>query len=433
MIKKIVVENFLSIKNEAILDMQKGNERVFKENIILKNNLLKSSFIFGPNGAGKTNFELAIKRVRHILLNPTKDIDESLDYSPYIFDEMSQNIPTSVTVEFFNNENIEFKYYVQYNNERFVRETLHMSGEIIFDRVDNDVSISNVPIEKYEYDFSKLRKNISLIWFLQDLNNEIAAAVFTWFKNDLLFLNSSNLDRNSTNEFFASALQDINNDEEREYKFIKYLKASGFNYTGLKVREIAVEVPEKIAETIPKEILEQISKPQTKIFIRQNSYDEGVVSEKNRELPLEYESIGSRAFINTAILLFSNIIKLGNKTVFIDEFGVYLHDQLVRALVHGFNEGNHNNNQFIVNSHNINIMDEYIRFDQIYFMNKNYRGESELYSLYDFDDLNVSGKRHDYGVVKRYLNGKFGSNPSIDTESMISSLMSLNDPSLAEE
>ena len=93
------------------------------------------------------------------------------------------------------------------------------------------------------------------------------------------------------------------------------------------------------------------------------------------------------------------------KTIFIDEFDTAFHVSIM-------NSKRNTNNQFIVTSHEIDLLDQPLRTDQIWFVNKSFKNESELYSLFDFADLHK--KRADISYAKRYLKGEFGATPGIN-------------------
>ena len=91
--------------------------------------------------------------------------------------------------------------------------------------------------------------------------------------------------------------------------------------------------------------------------------------------------------------------------VLIDEIDARLHPSLVRHLVMMFNSlsQNPNNAQLICNTHDVTLLDEDIRRDQIYFLEKDEYGVSKLYSLCDF-----KGIRKDSKILKQYLLGVYG-------------------------
>ena len=70
---------------------------------------------------------------------------------------------------------------------------------------------------------------------------------------------------------------------------------------------------------------------------------------------------------------------------------------------------NRKNAQLIITSHDINLMNEdKLRRDQVWITSKNEKGESELYSLADFE-----GVRENTPFAKWYMANKFGGLPNI--------------------
>lgn len=71
-------------------------------------------------------------------------------------------------------------------------------------------------------------------------------------------------------------------------------------------------------------------------------------------------------------------------------------------------ERNSRNAQLICNTHDVTLLEEDIRRDQIYFVQKDDYGVSELYSLSDF-----KGVRKESKILKQYLLGAYGALPYI--------------------
>ena len=93
----------------------------------------------------------------------------------------------------------------------------------------------------------------------------------------------------------------------------------------------------------------------------------------------------------------------------IDEIDARLHPNLCEALISLFNSKHANKKgaQLIFATHNTLIMNRnMLRRDQIYFIEKDKFGESELYSLLDYKKV-----RSDASYDKDYLLGKYGAVP----------------------
>ena len=99
------------------------------------------------------------------------------------------------------------------------------------------------------------------------------------------------------------------------------------------------------------------------------------------------------------------------KRLIVDEFGAKLHTLLLERIVSLFNtkSGNSRNAQLLVTLHDTNLLSSnLLRRDQIWFTQKNGRGESSLYPLSDYR------VRSDASYEKDYLLGKYGATPIID-------------------
>ena len=91
--------------------------------------------------------------------------------------------------------------------------------------------------------------------------------------------------------------------------------------------------------------------------------------------------------------------------LFVDEICSGLHIYLIRVLISLFQNKriNPKNAQLIFTSHNTDLLDKMMfRKDQIWFVEKDKYGESDLYCLQDFSEV-----REDTPFDKWYLAGKF--------------------------
>ena len=106
---------------------------------------------------------------------------------------------------------------------------------------------------------------------------------------------------------------------------------------------------------------------------------------------------------------------INNKILLIDEIEDSLHPKIVEYIIQLFNISD--SAQLIFTTHNTNLLDlDKFRKDQIWFVNKEGNGATDLYSLYDYSDF-----RENMNLEKAYLQGRFDSIPIIDD-----SLQSLN-------
>jgi len=96
--------------------------------------------------------------------------------------------------------------------------------------------------------------------------------------------------------------------------------------------------------------------------------------------------------------------------IVIDEMDLHLHPALVRHLIALINSIEHNPNhaQLICTTHDVLLLDEDIRRDQVWFVDKDEHSVSNLYALSDFKDV-----RKNSDILKRYLLGVYGAIPDL--------------------
>ena len=144
------------------------------------------------------------------------------------------------------------------------------------------------------------------------------------------------------------------------------------------------------------------------LMMKHNLYNKDWEKTAIISTPILFESAGTKKLFEIAGPIIK-ALEQGN-VVFIDEIDTRLHPMLVRSLVMMFNSigKNPKNAQLICNTHDVLLLDEDIRRDQIYFTEKDEYGVSKLYSLTDF-----KGVRKESKLLKQYLLGAFGATPKL--------------------
>jgi AAA15 family ATPase/GTPase len=143
------------------------------------------------------------------------------------------------------------------------------------------------------------------------------------------------------------------------------------------------------------------------------------IDNKDYAIPLKLESSGTVKLIHLLSALY-NSFENGD-ILLIDEFDVQFHTLLSKYIFKKYHETN-NKGQIIATVHDTNLMDtNYFRRDQIWFVDKNFEGESKLYSLVEFKELasNISNKNYS----NEYLVGFFNAIPLFENSTEINKLM----------
>lgn len=346
-----------------------------KENTIQHDivDAVKSAFIFGGNASGKTNLLRALMLLRIVVLHGTLSEIDPLPIDTYAHG----NDNTYFNIRFIKNDK-QFTYTIAYNEDFVVEESLVVDGKILFSRDTEHVHMpeSIVSLE------SSLRRNQPLLYFAQSNNVLLAKEAYEWFALDIL---SPSLPTSSMDS--RKALRALHDNPQLKDDVLYFLRAADFN-----IRDIKTELIQ-----IPNE--QNIDTSKSVLLVK--CEHEGINGD-TFSIEYEAESIGTRIFLMLALA----ILQRDNhgKLFLIDEFDQSLHPKLVTILLKIFNEWNTTESQLIATTHDNDILDYALRTDQIWFVDKNYYGISELHSAFDFNELDIRE------IKKNYQDGVYGGN-----------------------
>lgn len=415
------VGNHRSVKDPIVLSMEPG-ERLKKHSSsnllsVGSKKFLKNAILFGPNGSGKTNILNSIRNMYIIIKNPTTDVSEEIYYDPHSLCTNCYEKGTFYSIEFFYDS---FYYIYEFTNNRtkILQEKLSFSKngnsyDIYFER-EGDKNVFSVPDDLNNLT-SKTRDNRLFLSVAQDVNDRHCANVIRWFSEELLFFESDSMRRNVA----------ILKDPKNRSKFINFLNYAGVAVTDIEIRSTTKKYSEPFFQYIKSlsNSAQENFEPELTIdelYLMYDLYDEEGCTADSASISYDNESRGTKKLICIALaLLKSNDSK---KVLIIDEFDDSLHLGLSQALVKLFNSKN-NKTQVILSTHQLELMDEGLRIDQIYLADKDFRGTTTLYSLFDFEEIDRVA-RSDIKFVKRYLNGQFGAVPYIELDKITANIFS---------
>ena len=145
-----------------------------------------------------------------------------------------------------------------------------------------------------------------------------------------------------------------------------------------------------------------------------NALHKMIDSDGMAEIPLGMESAGTLKMFALYPEL-QEVLEKGS-VFFIDELNARLHPLLVRNFLLTFlnPEINVNHAQLVFTTHGTwQLSNQLLRRDEIWFVEKDDRGVSTLYSLADFVDEDGARIRKDESYEKNYLIGKYGAIPTL--------------------
>ena len=400
MLIRFIVENFRNFKNETAIE-------VF-DNIPKKGfNILNTNVIFGANGCGKSNLIKAVAYAREVILrNSNKLKNEGFvgtnSQTTFKFEVLLEGVVYIYSFSFFKNKITDeyLGYLVDEKNGEW---------ETIFERT-KDKTIFNKGFVNKPNQAKALEVGDNQL-ILNKLNtvvlkkpNKTVQKVFKWFV-ELVILNKDTdfIKTNNDNfEFFKECLKsfdtgitDVVTKTEKDMSVEKYLYAS-VNH-GLMTKQF--------------------------VYIRKNnslikvfSGKRGFVIEKcfalhgKNKFRFQQESDGTNKLINILLAVLNP-----NKTVFIDDIDINLHDRTFKKLMELLTVYcKANKTQLIATVHNTDLFDvcdsSYKNvFDnpfEIMFINRYKEDVSEAHYLSEF-----KGKQRIENCKRGYLQGRYNSIP----------------------
>jgi AAA15 family ATPase/GTPase len=427
--------NFKSFKDSNTLSMlgvksfkEHGESNVFTQD---KFRILKSAVVYGNNASGKSNLVLGLSVMKNIVLTSFRNaLDEkgSLFVEKFLLNTKSESIPSNFEVVFFQKD-VRYRYGFEINDGKVIEEWLyHNPGKKevpLFERDVKGIDYLNKTSfgEGEEYkDKNKLRNNVLFISLIAQFNeNSKSNEVVNWFKNVNIVSGINDLlySRYTYDKF-------MNDDDFKNWlsRIVQCLEIANIEIAdvdtndGIRIGNSTVKLSMVSENTEGQKYKHSIKS--AKITTWHKKYDENNLL--IGAVPFDFnmqESEGTKKFINL-LGPWYDTIKNG-KVLIIDELDSRLHTGITKALIDFFNHSRNKNAQLIFTSHDVNLLDkDFLRRDQIWFVEKNQFGESSLYSLADFKAVDV---RNTSSFVNNYLNGKYGAVPYLDIKGKIEDLI----------
>lgn len=418
------VKSFKDVSSFSLISKNKIRKNSFHEvEVLPRLCVLKNAGLYGSNASGKTNFVKALSFAKEFIT--TGNVS---DIKFGFMDNQNEDSVFSFLIELsgilFHYElhlrrisgfflSIQDEYLAQLNNDGSTNKIIYLKSKNIFDDENN---------KKLKI-FSAAFKNLSSVAFLTYMAaperyvenskvSEIFKKLFLFFLNKLVVVDSF------TNVY--SIINDTNIDsiicKLRDYdtgiksaKFVKVENDSIYRY-----------LPAPLAKDL---ISQLIKSPQNAISIghenellllkktENNSISLYRLLVKHYNISNDFsfadESNGTKRLSYLIGILLS---KSSNDRVYvIDEIEKGSHPNLIRKLIQDFQALNKETNaQLIFTSHLPSLMDNVLRRDEIFFIEKNNKGCSNIYSLYDFKDRSTTT------IAKKYLDGRFGATPDLE-------------------
>jgi len=385
------------------------------------NELIKSAIIFGGNASGKTNVLKAFAYMANVVRLSSAQIPVVASNESYAFQAGADHENSLYEVEIIQNGTY-YKYGFELNGGTVKHEWLYKREERltrVFERNGGKLKIMGVNSQSIN-----LIKVPDASLFLSVGNNfnltvnKYLTDVMNWFLSVLIVFdnlnNSLDIYTIENGKYKAQALEILKRADIgiADFEIIKDKIASASDPGSILMLNSKLQSdPSVIAGQLQADTEALYKIDMKTIFNILNEKDE-VVGKKDVMLFKE-RAFNSEGTVRLVCYLGWILAALDQgRVIFVDEIDSKLHFLVADYLLKLFNSIEHNpkNAQLICTAHNVMLMDEDWRRDQIYFTSKDYRGKSSLVSLADY-----TGVRKNDLFSKKYLAGFYASLPRLNT------------------
>lgn len=390
MIQEIKIKNFLSFKDETSFSFEASGDQFAESQVVTINEnirLLRFAVIYGYNASGKSNLLKVLDFLSNFWFAKSKNLDEKTGVIPFMLDSTSSDEPSCFEIIFYVKDK-KYWYQLELDQKQVYMEKLSYYKTtqpiMLFERTlkdgQSDVQINPngdkiSPAAKDQINV-KCLKNVSFFVARNQVNASLPLidAAKDWMKGHLLPIISPMSSLTSYAQRRASENESLIN------YVVDFLHEADFNVT-----DISTEVDSEQIQTVFEHTVEN---------------DNGT---ETYRMDKKYESIGTMRTFGIEAALYD---ALQNDSVLqIDELETSLHPKLLEKILYEFLK-TPSRSQLIVTTHNDGLLDlvnDLIRKDSVWFTEKKKSGATELYKLNDFRGVNRLSS-----IREAYRNKRFG-------------------------
>ena len=420
MIQEIKIKNFRSFKDEVTFSFEASNDKFAEDSQVVQINentrLLRFAVVYGYNASGKSNLLDVFEFLYDFWFYKPKDMDVKTGTIPFKLDKSSLAEPTKIELIFYV-EDIKYSYLLELDEHQVYLEKLSYYKSVqptkLFERrfengqsvIDFNLKISNIVKEKITVE---CLKNMSFFAARNQANASIPEidAAMTWMKTKVheTISPSTNLTK------YAQRMTSKNNDLITY--ILGFLREADFNITNFKTDTINQPYPKEVVEMVlnseklseeEKEVIKQV--PFKKEF--RTDFEHTVENERGIESYIlsSYgeESRGTLRTLGIETALYA--IMNENAFIAIDEIETSFHPKLLEKILFEYLR-TPSRSQLLVTTHNdglLDLVDDLIRKDSVWFTEKKKSGVTDLYKLTDFRGVNRLSS-----IREAYRNKRFG-------------------------
>lgn len=426
MIQEIKIKNFLSFKDEVNFSFVATNDKFAEESQVVTINentrLLRFAIIYGYNASGKSNLLNVLDFLSYFWSFKPKDLDSKTGVIPFKLDRMSADEPSCFEMVFFVRDT-KYWYQLELDQHQVYLEKLSYYKTtqpiMLFERtlkngqseVQFNPKAEKISAAAKEMISVNCLKNTSFFVARNQVNVSlpIIDAAKEWMRSQLMTVISP------TTRLTSYAQRKASENRELINYIVKFLHEADFNITDISTNVISKQLTDEAIQFLMEENevadedslreLERIKRERT-IKQLQTTFEHTVENDNGMEIyqmDKKYESTGTMRTLGIEAAVYEALKR--NAVLPIDELETSLHPMLLEKILFEYLK-THSRSQLIVTTHNdglLDLLDDLIRKDSVWFTEKKKSGVTELYKLTDFKGINRLSS-----IREAYRNKRFG-------------------------
>jgi len=400
MIEEITFKNVLSYKDEVTLSFEAVDDTFMESSHVRTmadgTRLLRLGVVYGANASGKSNLLKAINALRLFWENVTIADGDKICIEPFKLDLETPYMPSVYTVKFWVNGKRyiyelettrkivtkEFLSFYDGDEPVFLFRRTYDGGKSVIEFNESIIQIDD--IEKTTFRVYCL-VNMSVFAARSKVNISLKPIdeVRAWINGSFAKLVDQSTD------LMKSSIDLLDNDNDFHNYIVDFLKKSDFNINEFNT----VAKRGRFFEEGSLEFIHSVKNAR---------------GEENYKFGYSMQSDGTKKVLGMESSIYSTVKK--NSFLMIDEFETSIHPDLSEYMLERFLEEK-NDSQLLISTHSdyfLYMIDDLLRKDNFWFVEKKEDGSSDLYSLVEFKGID---EIKDF--AQTYRNGRFGALPNI--------------------
>jgi len=374
--------------------------------------VLPAAGIFGTNASGKSRLLHAMADMRRVVLGSFRRGDRTtgLDRQPFLLDDHSRSVPSEFHIDVILN-GVRWQYGFEIDDARVHGEYAYHSPQgrraVVFEREGANVRFGP-PFRAGGRALSTLvRENSLLLSVAGAADDKALTSLFRWFVDNLRLAEESSRPIRA-----AQTAKMLENPSDRS-RVLALLRAADLGIADARVASVELNPDARDLLNRAFRILTGHDGEEPELVVNDIVRLTHEGASTTVEVDPEDESKGTSVWVGLIGPVLEAIDE--GSVLLADELDASLHPHLVQQLIDLFQSNRSNSRcaQLIFNAHDVSVLGDSksraLGRDQVWFAEKGPGGATRLHPLTDF------GPRHDQALERRYLQGRFGGVPALNS------------------